>query len=347
MPHPELINTSGHACELLVTTDEAGRTVCAPLIQATFRITPQGALAALAEQPPIKLAGEWRGDPAFTSMRLEPQVAFMKPATDIVLLGHAYPNNAERTEGLAGIRVGSLQKVARIFGDRRVVRRLGVQGLSAPEPFEKIELCYERAFGGWDRRDSNAARHSFEPRNPVGLGYRDKAQSGEDDLLAPNIEDPAHLYQGPGDKPPPMGFGFVAPDWSPRAAWAGTYDQAWNDTRKPLLPKDFDRRFFNAASPGLVAPGYLAGDEAVAVIGMCESGRTSFTLPGLPPPACRLMLKSGPIELQTALDTLVIDMDQRQVALTWRAHALVPRGVHDVVAVELPPQPPVQLDDED
>ncbi len=44
----------------------------------------------------------------------------------------------------------------------------------------------------------------------------------------------------------------------------GLADEVWNKTRKPLLPKNFDRRYFNAAAPGLVAPGYLKGDEPVA-----------------------------------------------------------------------------------
>lgn len=347
MPHPELINQTGYACDLLLLTDEEGRTVCAPLIQATFRITSQGTLAALEQHPPIQMGGAWRGDPATTSMLLEPQIAFFKPGTDIVLIGHAYPSNADRTEGLAGLRVGKLQKVARVLGERRMVRRLGVQTISAPEPFERIELSYERAYGGWDRRDPDPGKHSCEPRNPVGRGYRDKAQAGDADLLLPNIEDPAHPYQGPGDRPPPAGFGFVGPDWAPRASLAGTYDKTWSDTRKPLLPKDFDRRFFNSASPGLITPVHLVGNEAVAVLGMSEDGRVDFALPGIPAPTCRLRLRGRNVELKTQLDTLVIDMDQRRVTVTWRAHELVPRGPHDIVALELPPQPTPQLDDED
>lgn len=98
MPHPELINLSPFACELLFVTDEEGVVMCVPVVQATFKLTPGEPLALLEPPPPINLGGAWWGDAAHTSMRLEPQIAFIKSATDIVLIGHAYPSNKDRTE---------------------------------------------------------------------------------------------------------------------------------------------------------------------------------------------------------------------------------------------------------
>jgi hypothetical protein len=320
--------------------------VCVPLVQATYAIAPDTPLELIEKQPAVNIAGAWWGDPAVHSMKLEPQIAFMKPSTDIVLHGHAYPNNRERTEGLVGIRVGNSQKVARIFGNRRLVKHMGLMRATPPEPFERIQLAYEHAYGGWDRRDADTNKHSFEPRNPAGVGFWDAKQTGDADVIMPNIEDPNQLYQSTNDRPPPAGFGFISPDWLPRATFAGTYDKAWSDTRKPLLPKDFDRRFFNAASPGLIAPSYLIGNEPVTVIGTTESGRLDFTLPGLPPPACRVHLKNGaPTILQTVLDTVLVDMEHHTVTLTWRTHLTVRRGAHDVEAVELPLLRTAQLDE--
>lgn len=344
MAHPELNNESPFACELLFTTNEEAACVCVPIVRASFALAAGGELRLLEKQPPIDLSGAWWGDPASSSMKLEPQIAFVKPATDVVLIGNAFPSNPERTEGLVGIRVGDTQKLARVFGKRRFMKRFGSSRISSPEPFEQIALTYENAFGGWDRRDPDPTRHTFEPRNPVGMGYRDPRLPFDEDWMAPHIEDPARLYQGNGDRPAPAGFGFVAPDWQPRAQFAGTYDKAWSDTRKPQLPKDFDRRFFNAASPGLVMSGYLRGDEAVIVVGASTNGRVMFQLPGEPAPIVKLRMKSrDAAELTTALDTLVIDMDAGTVTMTWRAHLVVPRGVHDVVALELPPRPPVEF----
>lgn len=335
MPHPILINRTPFAYEALLLTDEEGVAQFAPCVQATFALRTDARLALLDEQPRVRLAGQWRGDPASSSMVLEPQIAFTKPATDIVLLGHAHAPTPGATEGTVGIRVGPVQKVARVFGDRRIVSRLGRTSVTPTAPFERIPIEHERAFGGWDRHDPDSQMHRREARNPVGVGFR-VTPLGADEQALPNFEDPQQLFRSWGDTPPPAGFGFIAPDWQPRLAFAGTYDTTWARARKPLLPHDFDRRFFNAAAPGLIAPGHLRGDEPVAVIGATPRGRVAFALPGLPAPLCLMELRGRKrVPLQTVLDTLVVDMDALQVTLTWRASACVRNGAHDVLSVEL------------
>jgi hypothetical protein len=119
MPHPTLLNTTGLVAEPLILASEEG----VPLIQGSWHIGEGGALTWLAKQPPIRLGGEWHGDPAGTSMRLEPQSAFVKPVgTDVVLLGHAHAPQRGATEGQVGVRVGSVRKIARVLGDRHLVR---------------------------------------------------------------------------------------------------------------------------------------------------------------------------------------------------------------------------------
>ena len=133
-----------------------------------------------------------------------------------------------------------------------------------------------------------------------------------------------------------MGFGFVSPDWKPRSDLVGTYDDAWERSRSPLLPLDFDRRFFNSAPPELVAPGFLRGDEAVTVVGASPEGRTDFALPGIDPPRCRLRLRSRPdVDLVTALDTVVVDLDERELVLIWRAQAAICEEPLDVEAIRV------------
>ena len=335
MPHPALINKTSFAFEALLLTDEEGVSQFVPCVQAVFAIGAKGGLALLEKQPPVSVGGKWRGDPAKTSMIFEPQIAFAKPGTDVVLLGHAHAPSPGSTEGLVGIRLGPLQKTAKVFGDRRVVNRLGRSSITRPEPFERIPIVHERAFGGWDRHDTDPLKHRHEPRNPVGVGFRITPQGAEEQAL-PNFEDPQHLFTSWGATPPPAGFGFIAPNWQPRLGFAGTYDAAWNKTRKPLLPRDFDRRFFNAAAPGLVAPGHLKGDEAVVVIGATPEGRVDFCLPGLPPPLCLVELRGRKrVPLQCVLDTVIVDMDSCTLTLTWRAHIGVRNGPHDVLSVEV------------
>jgi hypothetical protein len=208
--------------------------------------------------------------------------------------------------------------------------------MSPPEPFETIPLIYERAFGGWDRSNPDPKKHTFEPRNPVGTGLRGKHGKFEEGIRLPNLEDPRQPIIGYGDTPPPAGFGFTSPNWQPRAGFAGTYDDAWMKERMPLLPKDFDRRFFNAASPGLVAPGFLNGDEPVMVENVSPTGLISFNLPGVPAPRCRVELKGGKKELlEPKLDTVVFNTYERLLLLIWRAHVQLRNGPHDVVTIEV------------
>jgi hypothetical protein len=337
----DVTNESGYAYDALLTFDEAGVPVFAPLVQATCAILDDGRVGLLKKQPPVNVAGEWYGDPATTSLKLEPQIAFTKLATDVVLLGHAYSEKNNRSESQVGIRVGPVQKLARVFGDRRLVKRPTGLALTRPEPFEKLPLLYERSFGGWDRRHQDERRHRSEARNPVGRAFRDTALAADDELLLPNFEDPRQPFRAYGDVPAPVGFGFIHPAWQPRAGYAGTYDEAWDKSRKPLLPTDFDRRFFNAASPGLIAQGYLQGNEPVTVIGASPEGRVDFEMPGLAPPRCLVDVRGGkPEMLQTALDTVIVDMDARTLTLMWRACMRLRSGPHDIVSVEVDPPDP-------
>lgn len=334
---PELRNRTPFVCEPAFLTDENGRPLLVPIIKATFTIADDGHLAIASSQRPVDLAGTYWGDPDTSSHRAEPECAFIKPATDIVLLGHAVASRPGTREMMVSLKVGQVAKVVQVFGDR-VWRKplVGAAYLTPPQPFERIPLVYERAFGGWDRGDPDPVRHTFEPRNPAGTGFRIAWPAGVDAVPAPNIEDPRHRIASFGDRPPPAGFGFTGPHWQPRARFAGTYDQVWSDTRMPLLPTDFDRRFFNAASTGLVAPGYLSGTEEVIINGVVPQGRLAFRLPAVPPPALNVTLREADSQmLETRLDTVLIDTDTRELVLIWRAHVAVREVPHDVVAITL------------
>jgi hypothetical protein len=216
------------------------------------------------------------------------------------------------------------------------VKTLGSVSKTRPRLFEKIPLIYERAFGGWDRSHDDLSQHTFEPRNPVGTGFRSKKGKFEEGIRLPNLEDPKHPLKSYGDTPPPAGFGFISPNWQPRAAFAGTYDEKWMKERMPLLPTDFDRRFFNAASPGLIANGYLKGNEPVLIENATPNGRVTFNLPGVPPPKVHVELRGGVHhDLTTNLDTVIINADEHLLFLIWRTHLIVKRGPHDVVAIQV------------
>ncbi len=337
MSHPQINNNTAFSFESHFLTDENSLMMLVPLVQACYSISLDAHITIREAQPSINIGGKyWTDDVEKSSIKYEPQIAFQKQATDIVLIGHAYTQNKGENEVSVGLRVGPVQKIVKVIGDRYLLYRAGNVSISHPQPFEKIPLLYERAFGGWDLRDPTPNKYRFEPRNPVGTGYLDAGVSGDVHVKLPNLEDPQRLYRGYGDTPPPAGFGFISPNWQPRASFAGTYDEAWDKERKPLLPKDFDRRFFNAASPGLIAPGYLKGDESVVIVNASPEGKVTFNLPGVPAPQCKVQLRGGKsVILQTQLDTVIINMDERLLFLIWRAHTPVRNGPHDVMSIDI------------
>ncbi len=276
------------------------------------------------------------GDPE-SSLRYESDTAISKQSTDVVLVGNARPHGGPVEQLDVGVKVGSVSKVVRVFGDRHWIKQKGGVFATKPQPFTEMPLVYERAFGGWDKADVDESNWRYEPRNPVGMGFGDPLRFAEEGKVPiPNIEDPNNLIRRYGDSPAPVGFGFISPNWQPRAQYAGTYDEKWDKTRKPLLPEDFDRRFFNAASPGLIAPGYLRGDEDVMIVNASPVPKLKFKLPGIPPPVCKVRLRNGRTEiLRTNLDTVIINTDEMLVFLIWRNYMHVPSGPHDVASIEV------------
>jgi hypothetical protein len=340
VPHVAIDNPTGLLLEPLILADEETVPLAVPLVQGTWHIGEGGALAWLPKQPPLRAGGDWHGDPATSSLRLEPQMAFVKPVgTDIALLGHAHAPQPGASEGQVGVRVGSVRKLVRVFGERRLVRGLTGLTVTPPQPFERIPLVYERAFGGWDRRHEDPLCHRVEMRNPVGRGFFDASLALQAEAALPNFEDPERLWSGWGDTPPPAGFGFISPDWEPRRSLAGTYDEAWKRTRAPLLARDFDRRYFQSASPGLTTQGHLRGNEEVVVVGASPEPRVAFQLPARGMLALLLETRGpgrGPrVPLVPLLDTVIIDLDLRLLTLQWRCHHPLPGGPHTLRSLEL------------
>ena len=336
MGHPDIDNGSPFAFEPLFIADEELRPVVVTVVKATYSFDLDGSLTLAEEQLPVKLSGEpWTKAPV-SSYKYEPEVALCKLATDVVLIGHAHPPAAGMTQMDVGIKVGPVQKLARVFGDRFWVWTSQGVMLSRTAPLAPVPLIWENAFGGRDPANSTPERELFEPRNPVGTGFGTPLTKDGDHLKLPNIEDPKQLLTRYGAVARPCGFGFVSPDWEPRAAFAGTYDEIWNSTRKPLLPVDFDRRFFNAAAPELTAPGYFRGDEDVTLLNTTPSPRVGFYLPGVPPPACEVIVRNRPdTPVRTNLDTIIVNTDDRTVTILWRGYTPIPDGPHNVAAVRV------------
>lgn len=333
MPHPDIDNDTPLVLEPLVLLHEDGHPAVTVVVKASFAIEAHG-LVLLERQPGIVHDGElWWPDAPVSSYRFEPELAPVKLATDVAIVGHVHAPRVGTRALEIGARVGPLSKRAWVFGERRW--RSGPRSqLDGPAPFERVPLCYERAFGGVDSSDPSSP--DIDARNPLGRGHRRTGSRPLNGELAPNIEDPAAPIGTPHDRPAPVGFGFTSPNWVPRAARAGTFDESWARWRRPLLPRDFDLRHYSAASSGLRADGYLRGDETVELLHIGPAERLTFRLPGLPPPTLRIHVARGSDATPPLrLDTVIVDTDRSLVSLLWRARICLEGGAHDLRAIEL------------
>jgi hypothetical protein len=215
-----------------------------------------------------------------------------KPRADVVLVGHAYAAGGKPVTHLAvGIRVGKLRRAMIVFGDRTWrYQVIGSPTISDAEPFTRMDLVYERAFGGID---SPAALYCKE--NLVGVGFIGKnSRASVDGKPLPNLEDPDNPIRSWNTHPKPVGFGFYGRGWMPRLQYAGTYDENYRNEVAPAMPKDFSYDLFNGAHPALQVAPYLRGDEEVELINVSRESPLRFRLPGFKPRVSVLRWSTSP-----------------------------------------------------
>ncbi|MCA9711895.1 MAG: DUF2169 domain-containing protein [Myxococcales bacterium] len=289
------------------------------VVKGTFEIGESG-LRIAEQQQPVTLADEYWGEPGESSLRHASEAHLTKPGTDVIVVGDACAPGERPVEHVdISVLVAGHRQDARVHGNRHWTEGLGGLRPSVAKPFVRMPVVYERAFGGKHVPDPEREVFLAEPRNPVGCGFSGKRSVKE--LLGqpvPNVEDLRAPVQSPSSRGVPVGFGPVAPSWEPRKGFAGTYDQAWQDTRAPYLPRDFDPRFFHVAPAELVFPRGLRGGESVATLGFHPRGVQRFTLP-----SCELdvavTLAGKPKPLTPRLETVVLEPTEERFSLTWRA----------------------------
>ncbi|WP_164010454.1 DUF2169 family type VI secretion system accessory protein [Pyxidicoccus trucidator] len=303
---------------LFILPDEQGVDTVYLTVKATFQLRA-GVLQVAEAQPPLVLGDTYWGEPGASSLKYASEVHLLKPGTDVVLVGDAFsPGGRAVSTCLVSMSVGALQRTLQVFGERQWKGGVMSPRGSTPEPFVRMPLRYERAFGGTHVREGATGEVLAEPRNPVGRGFRGKRSASEMlNLPLPNVEDPRAPIQGISDAPAPVGVGYVAPSWMPRKAMAGTYDDAWRTRRAPYLPVDFKPDYFRAASPGLCAPGFLVGGEPVELRNLSPSGVVRLNLP-----RCELdvtaRIAGRPQQARMRLETVLLEPGEERLSLLWR-----------------------------
>jgi len=303
-----------------------GNPLIVVIVKGTFSVGPDGVVAPASEPVPVAYGDEPCGAGESLSIRWESDVVPFKPRADIVLTGKAHAPGERPAQWVdATLRVGSLIKSLRIFGDRKWVCDGGklTSNPTQPMPFRTMDLIPERAFGGMDVRTGGTCAE-----NPAGRGYFDQEAVGDPEkTFLPNIEDPKNLIRHWKDHPRPAGLGVVGKGCSPRLGCLGTYDGKWEKERAPALPVDFRPDFHNAAQPDLQVSGYLKGDEECDLVNLTRDERLRFRLPGVLP---AVAVTRADIEtlgweaprttevVEMRLDTLCLIPEERRFFLVWR-----------------------------
>jgi hypothetical protein len=318
----QIRNETPHSAGMSVLFDKRGVEQLVVAVKGTW-LLQEGREPLLAPEPEeLRAADEHYGEPGKSSIRYDADLGAPKLGTDVALVGSACPRERGARSMRVSLRVGGLVKEALVVGERHW--RFGFAGIwvaSRPQPLRKLPLVWELAVGGSDDTPRREKRHSLDLRNPLGRGFRARSSKlARRGALLPQI-----IGTGWRGARTPIGFGFIGPGWEPRRRWVGTYDDAWREERCPLLPLDFDERFFNAAAPGLIARPHLRGGERVEVSGCTPSGRLAFSLPAerIAARAEFGRLGSDPIELR--LCTVTIATDELRLSMVWRG-ALALRG---------------------
>lgn len=312
--------------------------------RATFDWVHDGEMTLAAEQAPVLLADQPDGDPESGALRLESDLVVGKPKADILVVGHAYaPLPEPAASWIVGIQIGNLTKGMRVTGPRAWERSTFGHRLTSPRPVDRVPLSYRLAFGGTRRRVNGRGEPEEEAfaQNPVGIGFKGRFPVEEGLFPAPQTEALDTTIGSISECPPPEGLGPIARSWTPRRPLAGSLTTAFVRENPGKLPDDFDWAFYNSASPGLVYPGFLKGDETVGTVGLFPQGRSSSRVPGYGALAVLELKNGAPIAVTPKLDTLVLDTDARQVHATYRVTFPMKLGVRTVVlGFSVPPSAP-------
>lgn len=310
-----LLNKTAYAAERNWLRDEQGAHWWLVAVRATFKIGPGGKLRLADEQLSPTLVPEYSGKAGESSLLCDSDLLGRKPTTDILLIGSANaPGGRPAPSVPVVLRVGALEKYLVVYGER--LYRVGLSGLTttAPRPFVSRPIHYELAFGGGDFSDPDPIRHRIDERNPIGLGFGQR--------WASLVDKPAHGIEYPTGDPAtrgPAGFGPIDAGWLPRRKLAGTYDSRWAETKRPLLPDDYDPTFALSAPADQRPLRPLQGGERVELQNMSPQGTLVFELPRI-----QLAFVSRFGSYKTPHDaprlaTVLLEPDASRVSLVWQS----------------------------
>ena len=271
----------------------AGQLNATIVVKACFAIQPDAPMRVAAPEP-LRMLDQHAGDVPGRSIVGARELAPQLRKADVTLVGHAYapPGGARQiTARLALSRDGRtlLDKSVYVYGDR------GAGG--EPQPFERMNLDYERALGGIGYLD-----------NPLGVGTADSAER-QPNVVAPD-----------GPTTHVACFAPVPSTFPRRRRRLGKVSRRAIEGLVVEIPDHFDWQYFQAA-PDDQQLDSLRGDEWLALDGLHPAAQSVRTrLPGLKGWARVLGHDriGAPDVVPLAADTLLIQPDRNCCSIVWR-----------------------------
>ncbi|MFE8603874.1 DUF2169 family type VI secretion system accessory protein [Archangium violaceum] len=327
-----LINETPYKAAATAVIDKTGARHWAVVVKGTFTLHPDGNTRLAQEQVDLLFSPEYRGAPGKSSLLYEADLTPAKPGTDVVLNASAHAHGGKpATEVPVAIRALTrnqllFDKRLLVHGERVYTSVLGQVRPSAAAPFITLPITYERAYGGFDDTDPDTRHQKLFPSNPIGTGVAARSQHLIDKPVH-NIE-----YLG-GNTTTTAGLGAICSYWSPRRELAGTYDEQWMRTRKPLLPVDYDERHTLCAPVDQQIPAPAPIDLRFELVNLTPNGLLRFTLPPVYlafTTRFAAYRRKAPAEHRARLHTVIIEPDQARLILVWHTSLACHHDIDDI-----------------
>ena len=309
--------------------DQQGDLDCVVTLRGTFEHMQDGTACWCDEQMPLQWQDAYEGDPHETPLLHQGDLVPEKAGTDVTYLGVSHAPGGSQQNWRCAIDIGPVRKALHLNGPRHwqpVMRRArwpfrrqdeitGWQ-LGEANPIDSVAMDWRLAAGGREEPEADP-----DPRNPIGCGRIGPSENWQNrPVPAPQIA----LSPNPTPGDAPAGLGPIPPFWQQRARHVGTYDEAWQANRHPLLPEDFDPRFWQCAPEDQIARPFLRGDEAYTLTHLHpDHSLARGRLPGL---GLAVRVDEGaPMPLD--LDGVQFDWrDGALILLTWRIRFPLPEA---------------------
>ncbi|MEO8269508.1 MAG: DUF2169 domain-containing protein [Aureliella sp.] len=345
----DIVNNAARAGNYTVLPGQlpSGQPILSCLLKRSYMIIPSSVAARADEDRPLNAGDVPWIEPVTSSVRYESDFVPYKLATDVVINGQAHaPGDQTCQQLFVEFRIGEVARSLFVIGDRTANFTGAQPTFTDPKAFAKMDLKYELAYGGVDVFSTPDCPYPY-PRNPLGRGFVvANTRLAVQGRVLPNLEDPhqrltpdnlciGDFVRNWSEQPWPACFGWCPKTWQPRASLAGIMpgdrptEQELRKAYAALVPKeqraayeqtklpDMNFKYFNGASAELFLP-YLSGSQSVVTKNLSPDGEFSFQTPE-DRPSIAIDIGEGIQEPEVVLQTLMIDMETRQLDLVWRA----------------------------